>query len=181
MAIEAASRYAEALFATAKASNAVDDTLQHLLVLKTLIEQQPLLRQFFLNPDVDPEDKVGMLDRVTQKTWSDLVRAFMRMIVALGRAELLAEVVIAFQALVDAQEKRIHVTVRSARKLGTDVRAHLLRILEQREGKVVELKEEQDSELIGGLQIFLDHRVIDGSIRRELHELERRLKSVSVT
>ena len=171
MAIDAAAlRYAQALFAAAKAAKAVDPTLEQLAVLRKLIREHPLLREFFLNPDVDMEDKVGMLDRVTQKTWSDLVRAYMRMVVSLGRAQLLDDIVDAFQSLVDADQKRIHVMVRSPRKLSAESRGRLIKILEKREGKIVELKEELDPSLIGGLQIYLGHRVIDGSVHGQLSQ-----------
>ena len=175
-----AMRYAEALFASAKAGDEVQPTLQHLALLRRLMQEQPLLREFFLNPDVDPDDKVALLDKVTRKSWTELVRAFMRMLTAVYRAELLVEIAEAFESLVDKDERRVHAVVRSARKLPTETVKRLKTVLEKREGKTVLLSEETDPSLLGGLQVFIENRVIDGSIRRQLTELRSQLRGVSV-
>jgi F-type H+-transporting ATPase subunit delta len=175
-----AARYAQALFASVKAADEVEKTLEHLKLLESLMRGQPLLREFFLNPGVDPDDKVGLLDRVTQKTWSERMRAFMRMLTELSRAELLIEIVEAFGALVDADQGRVHGLVRSARKLSDDSVLRLRRVLEKREGKTVLLTEEVDPGLIGGIQVRIENRLIDGSVKRQLADLGAQLKSVSI-
>ena len=82
-----ATRYTQALFETVKASGNVDETLEQLHVIGGLLRDSADLRRLMLNPDVESEDKVGVLDRVLQGTWSDVVRAFIRMVVSLGRVE----------------------------------------------------------------------------------------------
>ncbi len=175
-----AARYAEALFSSAKAAGEIDQTLEPLNVLGDLMKGEARLREFFLNPDVDPEDKVGMLDRVTQKSWSPLVRAFMQMLTAVYRAELLLDIVEAFRVLVDVEHKRVYAVIRSARKLAPDSLARLKALLERREGRTVLLREELDPSLLGGLQVMVENRVIDGSVKRRLSDLRAQLRQVSV-
>lgn len=175
-----ADRYAEALFASAKSAGEVDATLEQLQVLGRLIAQQPRLREYFLNPGVAPQVKVGMLDRVTGGTWTGRVRAFMRMLAAASRAEQLSDIVAAFELRVDAEKRRVHATVRSVRKLSPEAASRLKAALERREGKEVLLAEELDPRLVGGLQVLIENRVIDGSVRRRLAELHTQLRSVSV-
>ena len=155
-------------------------TGENLALLGRLMKEQPLLREFFLNPDVDPDDKVALLDKVTRKTWSDLVRAFMRMLTSVYRAELLIEIVEAFESLVDKDEGRVNATVRSAHKLAPEAVKRLKTVLEKREGRTVLLSEETDPSLLGGFQVFIEHREIDGSVRRRLTELRSQLRSISV-
>src|SRR3989338_8966876 len=95
-----ASHYAQALFETAKTERAVDGTLEQMRLVGRLFLDHPALRQFLRNPDVELGDKVGVLDRALKGTWSALVQAFFRMLLAMGRAEYLPQVVDAFQALV---------------------------------------------------------------------------------
>lgn len=175
-----AARYAQALFESAQTEGRVDDTLEHLTVLGGLIREEPQLRRLLWNPDVDPEDKVGVLDRTLQRSWSELVRAFVRMVTSMGRAEFLPQMADAFEALVDEAQGRMRVLVRSARPLSEPVLERLRTRIARREGKTIELLVESAPELLGGVQIRLDHRVIDGSIRRQLGELRRRLNTVRV-
>ncbi len=175
-----ASRYAQALFETAKAERAVERTQEELALIGQLFRDHPALRQFLRNPDVEPGDKVAVLDRALKGSWPPLVQAFLRMVLAMGRAELLPQVVAAFQAMVDADQGRLRAVVRSARPLPAPALKRLRAALERRERLTIELTTEVDPELLGGVQVRLDHRVIDGSVSRQLAELRERLHSVRV-
>lgn len=175
-----ATRYAQTLFEAAKGEDAVDPALQELLLIGRLLQDEPDLRQFLLNPDVDPPEKVGLLDRVLRGAWSDLVRAFVLMVVSSGRAESLADIIVAFHEYVDADAGRVRVLVRSAHPLSDVVLGRLRTRLAHQVRKHIELTQEIAPELLGGLQLFLGHQVIDGSIQRQLTELRERLSTVRV-
>ena len=176
-----ATRYARALFEAAKAEEQLDEALEQMTLIGQLFQAHADLRQLMRNPDVDPEEKVGVLERVLHGSWSALTRAFVEMVVARERAEFLPEIADALQAEVDADRGRLRVVVRSAHPLGDEVLARLRRRLEQREGKHIELDAALDSSLIGGVQVVLGHRVIDGSVRRQLVDLRERLSTVRVS
>ena len=175
-----AARYAQAFFETAKAEGQVDEALDHLLLIGRLLHEHPDLRQLMLNPDVEPSDKVALLERVLKSSWSSAVRAFIQMVVSLDRAEYLPQIVEAFQTAVDKDQGRLRVLVRSAHPLSETVLGRLRMRLERREQKQIELETELAPELLGGLQIRLDHRVIDGSVRRQVDDLRQQLKTVRV-
>lgn len=175
-----ASRYAQALFEAAQADGQVEETLHDVMLLGALMRDEPALRQFLLNPDVDPGDKVGVLDRALKGSWSALLRAFVLMVVSLGRAEFLQEIAGAFRMIVDEAQGRLRVVVRSTHPLPPAVLDRLRVRLEHQERKQVELETELDPTLLGGVQIRLDHRVIDGSIQAQLSRLRERLLSVRV-
>ena len=176
-----ATRYAAALFEAASRERTVDETLEHLTQLGRLVREHAALRQLLWNPDVDPPEKVGVLDRILQRSWSGLVRAFVEMVASLGRAELLPDIVDAFAARVDEAQGRMRALVRSAHALPDGVLERLRGRLERQEGKRIELRAEIAPELLGGFQVQLDHRVIDGSVRRQLQELRQRLTAIRVS
>ena len=175
-----ASRYAQALFEASKAERQLDATQDALARLEALIRGEPDLRTLLRNPDVEPDDKVGVLDRSLGESWSALLRAFVRMTISAGRAEHLPEIADAFHAMVDIEEGRLRVVVRSAHPLPEAVLTRLRAHLEQREHKRVVLKTELAPELLGGLQIHLDHRVIDASVQGQLITLRQQLAHVRV-
>ncbi len=176
-----ASRYAQALFEAATAEGQVDETMESLALIGQLLHEHPDLRQLMLNPDVDPEEKVGLLERVLKNSWSALVRAFLQVVVSFGRTESLASTIEAFRAQVDVVQGRLRVIVRSAHPLPEAVLHRLRATLEQRERKHVELFPEVVPQLLGGMQLLLDHRVIDGSVARQLHDLREQLATVRVS
>jgi len=175
-----AARYAESLFELVKRERRLEEVVRELEELAGLIQDHDELRQFLLNPDVEVPDKVNVLDRLLEGAWSFEARAFVQLVLSMGRTSFLIEMVEAFRELVDAERKLVRVTVRSAHPLPEPLKARLKQRLEQLEGRRVELAEEIAPELIGGIQVLLDHRLLDGSIRTQLAALRQRLKSVRV-
>ena len=175
-----ASRYARALFEAAKADDQVDEALAVLTLIGQLVQADADLRRFLRNPDVDPPDKIGALDRALRGEWPALTKAFVEMVVTRERAEFLPQIAEALQAEVDADRGHLRVAVRSVHPLSAELLARLETRLERQQRKRIELRAEIDASLIGGVQVVLGHRVIDGSVRRQLVELKERLSTVRV-
>ena len=175
-----AARYAQALFETATSEGVVDDTREQLEFLGGLVTGSPELQQLMRNPDVDSPDKLQILERVTRGRWSPLVRSSLQAMMGMGRAELIPALAEAFAAMVEEDRGRLRVIVRTVHPLSEPTAQRLRKRLEQREGKQIEMEMEPAPELLGGVQIRLDHRVIDGSIRAQLDRLRQRLLSVRV-
>lgn len=175
-----ATRYARALFDAAKAHDQVEPTRQQLAHLGQLLDDAPDLRRLMGHPGISADEKVGVLERSLTGSWSALLGAFVHMVVSLRRAELLRAIVEAFQAVVDADQKRLRAVVRSARPLSEAILDRLRRRLEALEGKTIELSTELAPELLGGLQVHLGHHIIDHSVRRQLDDMHQHLKTVRV-
>jgi len=175
-----ATRYAQAAFEAAKAEGVVEETLEQLALIGGLVSDHALLRELMLNPDVDPPDKVGVLERSLKGSWSALTKSLIQVVVAFGRADLLPDMADAFQSMVDVEQGVVRAVVRSAHPLPAAVVERLRGDLTRREQKQVVLMTEVDPELLGGLQVQLGHRVIDSSVRRQLVELRQRLTAIRV-
>jgi len=175
-----ATRYAQAAFEVAQAEGVVEQTLEQLALIGGLVSDHALLRELMLNPDVDPLDKVGVLERSLKGSWSALVKSLIQVVVAFGRADLLPDMAEAFQSMVDVEHGVVRAVVRSAHPLPAAVVERLRSDLTRREQKQVALTTEVDPELLGGLQVQLGHRVIDSSVRRQLVELRQRLTAIRV-
>ena len=175
-----AGRYAQALFDSAKAEQQLEPALKQLEEVARLLDGVPDLRQLLLNPDVEPEDKLRVLDVALRGRWSPPLRAFTELVVRASRAEFLGGMAEALRDLVDADQGRMRAVVTSAHPLAEAELSRLREALERREGKRIELDAEVDPELIGGLRVRLDHRVIDGSVQRQLADLRERLRALRV-
>lgn len=173
-------RYASALFDLAKAQGRLDAAARDLAEIAALIRAHGELRRLLLNPDVEIDDKLGVLDRLLGGDWSADVRAFVRLVLSFDRAAQLVEMADAFGELLDAERRVVRVTVRSAHPIAPELRARLVAWIEARERSTVALAEEVDSQLIGGLQVLLDHRIFDGSVKTQLGTLRQRLGRVRV-
>ena len=124
--------------------------------------------------------KLQVMDRLLRGAWSQDVRAFVQVVLSMGRASSLADIAEAFGELVDEERGLVRVTVRTAHPLSESLKTRLKQRLERLEHRTVELVEQSAPELIGGIQVLFDHRMLDGSLRAQLEQLRRRLKAVRV-
>lgn len=175
-----ASRYATALYEQLPDRSLMERVLGQLSELAVSMQVEPDLTQLLLNPDVDVPDKLKVCESVWPGQVREEVHDFLRMVLSRGRAEWLVQIIEAFRDLVDEAHGRRRVTVRSARPLPPVVKTRLMQRLEQREGCQVLLTEETQPALIGGLQVQVAHRLIDGTLQTQLTELRHRLKQVRV-
>ena len=173
-------RYAQALFELVKPAGQMDQALEQLEELARQLRQHAPLRRLLLNPDVEPASLLAVCATAIGGEWQNDVRAFVQVVLSFGRVALLVDMAEAFRRVVDKDRKIARVTVRSARPLTAALRAGLVAALERSEQRSVELVEETASELIGGAQVMVDHRMMDGSLKTRLAELRQRLKSVRV-
>ena len=175
-----AARYAQAVFESAKADGALEETLEQLSLIGALLRDHQALRELISNPGVTPDDKVSLFERLLHGSWSSLVRSFVAMVVALERAEVLPQISQTLQVLVDAERQVLRVTVRSAYPLPHTVLERLRVRLEHREQQHITMTTEVDGKLLGGLQVIMGSRVMDTSVRRQLDDLRERLMAVRV-
>jgi len=175
-----ASRYAQAGFEAAKEAKELEPALKQLSTIGELLRDHADLRELFFNPDVDPQDKLGILERLLTGAMSELVRAFLQVVVTRDRAEVLPAIIEVFRQKVDEDAGRLAVTVRSAHPLPPATLTKLRKILEQREHKEILLTAAIELKLLGGVQILLDHRIADSSVRRQLDDLKAQLHAVKV-
>ena len=173
-------RYAESAFEAAKDHGCLDAVAAWLASMRRLVASSEDLQELLGNPDVDLPDKLGVLKRLLPGGWSPDVEALVHMVLSRWRAEYLTAIAEDFQALVDRERGLVRARVRSARPLPPAQKTRLQDVLQQREGRRVELSEETVPELLGGFQVLIESRMIDGSLRTQLDRLRQQLKHVRV-
>ena len=94
-----------------------------------------------------------------------------------GRIELLPRVALEFARLDDLDKHVIHATATSAAPMGKDEVRALTARLEQLSGGRVELANDVDPGILGGVVVRLGDRLIDGSVLGRLERLRSRLAS----
>ena len=177
-----AARYAAAFFESVSPQGQahVDAVRRELAEIAAALVRHDDLRGFLANPDVELEDKLGLIGRVLGPRLPD-VESLLRLVLSMGRAESLVDVVEAFGRLADDARGVVHVIVRSARPLPEELRRRLIERMGRVEhGRTVTLDAQVDPALVGGLQVLVGQRMFDGSVATQLHVLRERLKRVRV-
>ncbi len=166
--------YARALYEAARAENAVDEARTELAELATALEQTPELESFLANPQLDPTAKGEILDEITTGA-APIVRNFVRVVAAKGRAGQLRPIAEEFEAIVDREQGRLKVELTTAYELGEDEAKAIVGKIEQASGRTVEATRSVDPALVGGLILQAGSLRVDASVRGRLARLRQEL------
>ncbi len=176
MAVSAVSmRYVKALFAASGKSGEAASVLSHLNALDQVLSTSAELVATLRNPRVDAAGKRKILDSIGLDQAPAVLRDFIALCLDRGRAETILEAGEEFRRL-DREARNVLVArVQSVAPLAESTREAVKAKLEEATGKTVELHEEIDAALVGGIRIFIGSTMWDGSVRRQLDDIEHHL------
>ncbi len=172
----AARRYARALFSLAGEENRVQETGQDLAQLADGLGQ--------LEGDPLAAGRMGLTQRqqiaaamVAGAGEGSTIGRFVRLLAKKDRLAELPAIDECYRAMEDEVEGRVRIAVRSASELTTDeldsIAQRFADLAGGRTGGTVLPELEVDPELLGGVEVEVQGRVFDGSVRTRLRRLAR--------
>jgi F-type H+-transporting ATPase subunit delta len=170
MASVLAHRYAEACYEVARQRVTVAPVGAELERARDILGDARV-RAVMANPRVSLKERGAVLEGLLEGM-SAPVRNLVRLLVAHGRFELLADVVAEYRAIVDAASGVVRIVVRSAVPLSRAAERRIEAALAVRLAHPVRLETVHDPAVIGGLVIRMGDRVIDDSVRSHLQQLQ---------
>jgi F-type H+-transporting ATPase subunit delta len=180
--LDIASRYARALFECAKESGQaqVDDAADEISFISELMTQSPQLKKLLGNLDVTADEKASLISRLIGKDLSDLVKAFLRVVMEFGRSDTIDEIVKEFVEIIRKERNQVKVILKSARPVPDALLSRIKESVSRSEGKELDLSIEIDEALLGGFELQIENRVFDCSLRRQLKDLKENLITAKV-
>lgn len=167
-----ANRYAKSLIGLAKEKGELESTFNDIKSIDNAFEQSRDLRTLFKSPIIPTDKKLAIAEKLFKGKSSDLVYQFMVLLIKKGRESHFHDVVNSFIEQYNVLQGITPVKLISAVKLDNGLVQTMVSKLKAKEFlKEVELVEEVDEELIGGFVLTYGDKMIDGSVRRRLHEL----------
>lgn len=168
---KAARRYATSLIQVATEYDVVDTIHKDVKFINNTLMGSRELVLFLKSPIVKRDKKENVLEDLFGENINELTFAFMNIMVRKNREDILPEVFKAFEILYNEYKGIINVKVVSAKELTSEQKEDLIKSLEERTKKHVNLILSEDESLIGGLKVRIDDTVIDGSVQHKLEKL----------
>lgn len=170
-----ARNYAETLFELALRNEALQDYGDAVETVAKLIEEDPKFRLFIETPRIDDADKKNVVKKAFEASLPKHVVNFVLVTIDKRRQRLLRSISQQYQLLFDAHIGREHVQVKVARPADDATREVIAEKLSVALGKEVIPNFRVDAGILGGLVVRTGDTIYDGSIRRRLEGLRRRL------
>jgi len=175
-----AKRYAEAFLGYARETIGQDKAVEELKNLKIVLYENPQLGQFLNNPEIAIADKCGVIDRTIKDSFSEELRRFLKLLLEKERINYLNEIC-DYVRVAYSHGAALEGVLKTSYPLDLDLIQKIKTRLEEKLHHKINLYLELDADLLGGVQIRIGNTVIDGSVRRRLEELKRKLMLVQAT
>lgn len=167
--------YAQALFELGRRHDRLEEFQEGIQAVAGLLDENDGFRRFLETPRIDASAKKEVLRKAFEKAVPGTLLKFILITVDKRRQRLLRDIAREFTSLMDAHLGRTHVEVRVARELDSDTVDQIGRKLSEMLGTEAIPHIQVRPEILGGVVIQTGDRVFDGSLRRRLDGLRRRL------
>jgi F-type H+-transporting ATPase subunit delta len=170
----AARRYAEALFELARRERAEERWASELdAVVAVLGDEQ--VRTTLDSPAVPFTEREAALRKALEGRVSPPILNLARLLAERSRLELLSSIAVQYRRLLNTQKGIIEAVVTTALPLTPDESRAVRDRVTAMTGTQVDLREEIDESLIGGLTVQVGDRLLDASVRGRLERLRNQL------
>lgn len=170
-----ARRYATAVFSLAKEANAIDGVGKALARMGEIIASDETIRRYYSAPIVDRTDKTNALAAAFEGKVHEIALHTLLLLVRKRREALLWAIAEQYEVLALAERSTEKLRITSALALSEQQVASVLARLESHYGKKFDVEQRVDPRVIGGIQITMGDRNVDGTIAGRLSELSRTL------
>jgi len=172
--------YGEGVYALAEKHKLHDEFLRGFAALDVVLADRTV-RIFLESPRVATAVKKQVLRKVLGDRVHALFLNFLLLVLDKRRQRLYAAIAHAYRALVDEAAGRLHVQVTVAREPSAEIEQEIRERLSAIFAKDVVPHITIDDKLLGGIVVRAGDEIIDGSLRRRLVALRRRLMTNATT
>ena len=174
---EAAQRYASALFELAQDKGQLADIHRDFTAFSALIAGNDDLKRLIGSPAFSRDEKTAALTEIAKTAKvAELLVNFVGVMAQNGRAREIPGAQRAFDGLYANQRGVKRATVRTAKRMDASQRERITGILAKAVGANVEISEEVDERLIGGIQLRIGSKLVDASIASKLDRMNAAMK-----
>ena len=170
-----AKNYAETLFELARRDDGLEAYGAAIATVAKAIDEEPKFRLFLETPRIEDDEKKAVVRRVFDEALPKHVVNFVLVTIDKRRQRLLRDISRGYDLLLDDHLGREHVEVTVARQVDDATTQLISERLSSVLGTRIIPHVQVKPEILGGLIVRTGNTIYDGSIRRRLEGMRRRL------
>lgn len=170
-----ARRYAGALYRVCLEKQIIHEVEKELLSFSAVIKTNEDLYRLLLSPRISSRKKKEILERLFKNRLSQVTLNFICLMVDKKRESLFDEIAEIFSQIVLENASIVIARVKVAFPLSFSEQEELISTFSRKTGKHVRLEIEEEPSIIGGIIVKIEDKVYDGSIRRQLKAIEKKM------
>lgn len=168
-----ARRYAKSLMLLSNERGTTPRVYGEMLMIKNTSVESREFGVFLRSPVIKKDKKIDVINLVFGGVFSDEVNGFIRIITKNNREALLEEIAQAYVEIYLEQQNIVRAEVVSAVAIDSGLRTRIRETLQRLSSAEIELTEQVDAEIIGGLILRIGDQQYDASVARNIKKLHQ--------
>lgn len=174
--IPLAKRYSDALIDVAQSKNELDDVYSDLQTVSEALSSVDELNAFLSHPVIPLSEKKDMVKSVFEGKIKEDTLNLLFILLEKNKINLINTILYCFEESMDEAKNILKVSVISAVEVDDDLKQKLKEKLENKLNKAVKFEFEMNPEIIAGLVLKIQDKVIDGSMAAKLEGFKKILR-----
>jgi len=165
--------YAKALLEVGQDSKQTEEFVSELKDILNILLTNEDIWNFLISPQFSKANKLNSLEKALKGKASEQILSFLSILIKNDRIFYLSDIYTQFSALNDKVNNILRVTLQSAAPLSTENLSEITKWFLDEYKMKAEIETVVRPELVGGVVIYFDDKVIDGSIQSNLKNISK--------
>ena len=167
-----ARRYAKALFELAVEKKILDTIQKEVAFFSQSLDDNLQFRLFLFAQNISKKQKREKIERLIQDQVSNVFFNFVLVLLKKNREFIFPEIAKEFQYIVDKHHRKINALAITAQPLDEISSSKLKSLLDNTFDADVQIKNDIDASILGGIVVNVEGHVFDGSLQSQLDRLK---------
>lgn len=173
-------RYASSLFDAGIELNKIEDFYKELSFIKEIFESEDKLFQIFIHPRIAKDEKKSLIDEVFQDNISKEISNFLYIIIDKRREDNMFGIIDEYKDIFNDYKGIVKVVATTAVPMKDESKERLKEKLENKLNKTIEISNNIDASIIGGVLLNIDDKIIDSTLTSQLQDMENLITDISL-
>ncbi len=169
-------QYAKAIFDLACEKNLEEIYFENLKSINQLIKLDENIFKTFNHPGISYDEKKNILNNVLENKVENEFLHFLFVLIDNDRFQNLDDIVDSYQYYLNELKKESNAKIFTKYNLLDEELEIIRKKLQMHFNKKINIEQILDENLVGGIIIHVDGKVVDGSILNQMHNLKNELK-----
>ena len=170
-------KYAKVLFNTAVKNNIAGDLKEGLNTIAKLAKSIPEFNHVLFTKNISVSDKKSILSNVLKDKINPLAFELLMILTENDEIQLFRDVTNKYNHLMNANSVELDVSIISNAELSEDKLGSIKDSLSKKLDRKINIKNNVDESLVGGVQLRIGNTIIDNSISNKLNKLKNNIKN----
>lgn len=172
-------RYALALFDAGLDLNKIDDFYKDLELLKSVFGEEKKLLKILHHPKIKKVEKRNIIDEIFKGRVSLEIVNFLYILIDKRRENNILQIIDNYKELFYKNKNIVKVVAITAIPMVEESKSNLTRVLANKLNKEIELTNEIDSSILGGVLLKVENKLMDGTIKGQLESIGKAISGAT--